>query len=302
MLSWSRKLATRLAPAEVLKISSRNTVIVKRVHKPPLVKWDNGTGQQQVPQRIIDKSVINTEDCKYMVYECEEEKQEQKLVKLILLRNVDDYGVTGQIIEEKSLAANRDLLLPGFAVYHNEENLLKYADIIIPEEIKMVSSDTAHRAIKKWSKRVLDICLNMHNEWTIDKWHIKASLRKCKVWINEDQIEIPGGTISGPNLDLENKEFIAIITINNFDKVKIRCRIHHFTKIAHERINLKSWYFYPAEPVWEHERQELLDMNRLKPSRKLREDVKLKSLNQQYQQWKREREERISAETLYNKN
>jgi len=301
MLSWSRKLATRLAPTEVLKISSRNTVIVKRVHKPPLVKWNNGTGQP-VPQSIIDKSVINTDDCKYMVYEAEELQQPEKLVKLILLRNVDDYGVTGQIIEEKSRIANRDLLLPGFAVYHNEENLHKFADIVIPEDTKMISTATANRVIKKWSKRVLDICLNMHNEWTIEPWHIKAAFRKSKVWISEDKIEMPGGIISGPNLDLENKEFIAIITINNHDKVKVRCRIHHISKLAHEKIELKAWYFHPAEPVWEHERQELIDMNRQKPSRKLRENSKMKSLNEQYQHWKIEREERISAATLYKQN
>jgi ABC-type uncharacterized transport system ATPase component len=37
--------------------------------------------------------------------------------------------------------------------------------------------------------------------------------------VEEKNIEIPGGNITGPDLSLENKDFITIITINNFDKV-----------------------------------------------------------------------------------
>ena len=28
-------------------------------------------------------------------------------------------------------------------------------------------------------------------------------------------------------MELENKEFIAILTINNKEKLKLRCRLHH---------------------------------------------------------------------------
>ena len=43
--------------------------------------------------------------------------------------------------------------------------------------------------------------------------------RKHKIWCDNKDIEIPGGKIEGPNMELENKEFIAVLTINNKEKV-----------------------------------------------------------------------------------
>ena len=39
------------------------------------------------------------------------------------------------------------------------------------------------------------------------------------MWVSEEQIEIPGGKVNGPDLSLENKDFIAVLTINNHEKV-----------------------------------------------------------------------------------
>ena len=208
---------------------------------------DLGFSPHDTPRHVVDKSVVHTDDDKYMVYEIEEKEQPHQLVKVILLRNVDDYGVKGQIVTFPDLEVHRDLLLLGYAVYHNPQNMEKYSDIIIPEDTTMNSSESARLLANHWSKRVLDVCMNMDNAWTIDRWHIKAALRKHKTWAQEENIEIPGGSISGPNLDLENKEFIAVLTINNFEKVKIRCRIHHLTTDASRAIKLESWYFRQPE-------------------------------------------------------
>lgn len=43
--------------------------------------------------------------------------------------------------------------------------------------------------------------------------------RKHRIWCHHDHIDIPGGIIEGPNLELENKEFIAVLTVNNKEKV-----------------------------------------------------------------------------------
>ena len=64
-----------------LQTSSRNTVIVKRVYQPPLVTAVNRDAFE-TSQRVIDKSVVNTEDDKYMVYEVEEMWQKQEMVKV----------------------------------------------------------------------------------------------------------------------------------------------------------------------------------------------------------------------------
>ena len=55
-------------------------------------------------------------------------------------------------------------------------------------------------------------------------------LRKFGTWVKLDKITIPGGDIVGPDLNLENKEFIAVAEINNFEKIKLRCRIHHISQ------------------------------------------------------------------------
>jgi len=292
MLSRSLLLAPRLAPLKTPPV--RTTVIVKRVHKPPLVKVGD-LQPHEVPRHIVDKSVVHTDDDKYMVYNIEEIYQDIHQVKVILTHNVDDYGVKGQIISFPAIDVQRDLILPGYAVYHNEENLAKYADIIIPEETKMNSSDSARKLAMFWSKRVLDVCMNMDNPWTIEKWHIKASLRKHKTWVpSEDCIEIPGGPISGPDLSLQNKEFISILRINNFERVKVRCRIHHLATEPERQIKLESWYIRQAEPVHEHERQELLDMNKQPPSYRISSNKALKDDMEAYHQWKVDRQQRLN--------
>jgi len=139
----------------------------------------------------------------------------------------------------------------------------------------------------------LDVCMNIDTPWTIEPWHVKASLRKHRVWAEDEHIEIPGGQINGPDLQLENKEFVAILTVNNLEKIKLRCRIHHHTFDPDRRITLQSWYFRQAEPVWEHERQLLLDMNKKEPSYKIKTDTKLAEDNKAYLNWKAERETRL---------
>ena len=133
------------------------TVIVKRVYKPPLVKlpgkatrslnWCNcygklGRSPLETPQHLVDKSVVGSDDDKWLLYEVEEKSQLHHDVKLILVRNVDDYGVKGQVGLRRAIGiwqhfrppqvvsvpfhlAHPKLLLPGFAVYHTDENVEK---------------------------------------------------------------------------------------------------------------------------------------------------------------------------------
>eukprot|EP00092_Neocalanus_flemingeri_P035550 GFUD01038695.1.p1 GENE.GFUD01038695.1~~GFUD01038695.1.p1 ORF type:complete len:289 (-),score=64.81 GFUD01038695.1:37-903(-) len=271
-------------------IQSRNTVIVKRVHKPPLIEVPGET-PLNTPQRIIDKQVAHTDDDKWMLYEVEEKFQPHHKVKLILLRNVDDYGKKGQIVNVYFHEAYKYLLLPKFAVYHSEENIEAFKDIIIPEDVNVYSSESAQTFISRYSKRVFDVCLNLDVPWIIEPWHIKASLRKHKVWVKSEDIEIPGGKIEGPDVSLENKEFIAILTINNKEQLKLRCRIHH---IGEDAVKNYGWYIKQAEPVWESERQDLLDMNRAPPSRKQKESKEFAADIEAFNQWKYEREQRLA--------
>ena len=49
-----------------------------------------------------------------------------------------------------------------------------------------------------------------------------------------------------------------------------------------------------AEPVWEEERAELLDMNKAPPNKGLRENKELKAHIDVYNKWKIEREVRLA--------
>ena len=55
-----------------------------------------------------------------------------------------------------------------------------------------------------------------------------------------------------------------------------------------------AWFVKQAEAVWEHEREELLDMNRAPPSKSLRENKELHSHIDIYNKWKIEREVRLA--------
>ncbi len=52
-------------------------------------------------------------------------------------------------------------------------------------------------------------------------------------------------------------------------------------------------YSRASEPVWEHERQQLIDMNKQPPSFKLLTTSKLEKDVQIYKQWKLDREKRL---------
>ena len=212
-------------------------------------------------------------------------------MKVILLRNVDDFGKKGQIIESEFSSVHKHLLLPGFAVYHTPENCELLKDIIIPEDQEVFSSPSVQQFINFYSKRVFDVCMNIRESWSIEPWHVSASLRKHKVWCDASDIEIPGGVIQGPDLRLENREFIAVLTVNDKEKLMLRCRIHH---VGEGEVENKAWYLQQAEPVWEHERQQLLDMNKAPPSQAQLNVKEYQPHIEAYQKWKNEREIRLA--------
>ena len=98
-------------------------------------------------------------------------------VKIILLRNVDDYGVKGQIVNIAYTEAHKYILLPGFGVYHSPENVARHKNIIIPEETRLNSSESARLLANYWAKRVLDLGMSRDEEWRLEKWHVKAAFR-----------------------------------------------------------------------------------------------------------------------------
>jgi hypothetical protein len=57
---------------------------------------------------------------------------------------------------------------------------------------------------------------------------LPACSRRHGTWLEEKNIEIPGGVITGPDLSVENRDFIALVTVNNFDKVRQKQKFFSF--------------------------------------------------------------------------
>lgn len=56
-----------------------------------------------------------------------ESAMKKKPIDLVLLKYVEGIGVEGDVVSVHPTAAYEELLLPGLAVYANEENMKKYA-------------------------------------------------------------------------------------------------------------------------------------------------------------------------------
>ena len=85
---------------------TRNTVIVKRVHKPPLI----GTNPMTTPQKIIDKAVVHSDDDKWMLYEVEPVQPKKKINSTVLsrsLRNINCTTVSSSSCCEMSMTMGR---------------------------------------------------------------------------------------------------------------------------------------------------------------------------------------------------
>lgn len=93
--------------------------------------------------------------------------------------------------------------------------------------------------------------MNKDHPWVIEPWHIKASLRKCGYNVAEEAITLPETPIEGPDLQKQNKEFYVTITVNNLEKARLKCRIHHWSTEASERLPYAYQHWKePAEPLF----------------------------------------------------
>lgn len=119
--------------------------------------------------------------------------------------------------------------------------------------------------------------VNQENDWTIEKWHIRAAFRRCGFWVPDHAIKMSDRTISGPNLDLEKKIFLVTVTvkystneinlrnmnlkalgfqINNVETTPVRCIVRHWPTAPENRSPLPDDFLSPPyEPIFEDERQ-----------------------------------------------
>ncbi|KAG4067126.1 hypothetical protein HA402_000117 [Bradysia odoriphaga] len=217
---------------------TRNTFILKRRWQPRLHK------KNEKPHVMRGK---------FYCYDLVEDRSTTKRpdLEVVLTAFVAGVGDRGDVIKVPRTRAYNQLLLPGLAVYKTDENLKKYASLKDTKDEVQHSSPHAARTVRVLEKRVLSIIMNKDEPWVLEPWHVRASLRKAGMHAVEEAIEIPKEPITGPDLMKEGKEFMVTITVNNFEKANVRCRIHHWSTDPSNRLQyvFEPWKL-PAEPLF----------------------------------------------------
>jgi len=237
----------------------RTTYILKRKWEPRLDK------QNRMPKPLKTKNFV------YELVEHVDSKKEPNL-ELILTHYVEGIGMKGDVVTVRPHFGRQKLLMQGLAVYASSENLKKFADQKSSgdrQELKH-SSRFSELTRRELARQVLCVAVNNENPWTIEKWHIRAAFRRAGFWVPDHAIVMGEKAISGPDPELEGKQFLVTITINNLETTPVRCRIHHWTTEVEDRLPLSVDQFWtlPAVPLFEEEADTISKLP--KPSFKLK--------------------------------
>lgn len=218
---------------------TRNTFVLRRKYNPRLHKMN------ERPRKLTGK---------FFCYELVEDRSIKKRPNLdvVLTTFVSGVGDRGDIVSVPQSQAYSKLLLPGLGVYKTDESVAKYASTKEKNEAEVEhSSPYAERTVRVLEKRGLTIVMNKDEPWVLQPWHVRASLRKAGVYAVEEAIELPKEPITGPDLKKQGKGFIITITVNNKEKAKVPCRIHHWSTDPTNRLpyEVDPWKL-PAEPLF----------------------------------------------------
>ncbi|KAF7280234.1 hypothetical protein GWI33_006277 [Rhynchophorus ferrugineus] len=227
-----------LAASSLIQQQIRTTYILKRKFPPQLHK------KGSPPKKLRSRHYIYD-----LVEDTNTKKQED--IDVILTTFVEGLGNSGEKIKVKPQFAYNSLLLPGLAVYACPENLEKYKDTLCNKESVEYSSPNALPTIKTLSRITLSVVMNKDHPWVLKPWHVKTSFRKSGYVVPDDAITLPEKPITGPDMGLENKEFYVTVTINNKEKVNVRCRLHHWSTDIIDRIPYTPYFWEEdTEPIY----------------------------------------------------
>ncbi|XP_011067305.1 PREDICTED: 39S ribosomal protein L9, mitochondrial [Acromyrmex echinatior] len=222
---------------DYLSQQTRNTFILKRRHPVSLYK------KNCKPHRLKTR---------HFIYDLVEDTNVRKkeLLDLILTQYVAGLGNMGTRVSLHPAIAYPKLLLPKLADYATPENIKKYTKLMTDQNDDKFSSSLVEKTMKYLSRKRISIVMSKDVPWTLEKWHIKANFRKAGIYLSEDTITMPEKPISGPNLDLQGKEFYVTITINNREQVKVRCCLHHWTPESSSQLYVSEFWKLPTDPIF----------------------------------------------------
>lgn len=167
---------------------------------------------------------------------------------MILTSSVEGVGERGDVVSLKPQFAYNKVLLPGLGKYSdtveiNTEKLVSEAFNAKRVHIRTMSHfEQLFNLIMTFQtanilqRRVVAIVMNKDEPWTLEPWHIRVSLRKMGIFINDIAITMPEIKISGPDLAIQNKQFQVQIKVNDQESATVRCRIHHWSTDVKQRL------------------------------------------------------------------
>ena len=71
--------------------------------------------------------------------------------------------------------------------------------------------------IPRLTRLCIPVLVSRNHPWTLEPWHVRASMRKLGLEVAEaEAVKLPENPISGPNEDLESKEFPVSLKVTIF--------------------------------------------------------------------------------------
>jgi len=172
-------------------------------------------------------------------------------LEVILKQYVEGVGVKGEIVSLPKEIAREELLLPGYAVYASPENIDKYATKHEIDSAQMQSTKSAPVTARQLQNLLLAVFVNNDINWTLNENHIVVALRIHGIEAARESITLPSTPIEGPNPELNEKDFIVKISINNNEESKVHCRLYHWItdEADREPFNLLRFWQRPPIPI-----------------------------------------------------
>ncbi|XP_054711538.1 39S ribosomal protein L9, mitochondrial-like [Uloborus diversus] len=228
-------------------LPSRSTFIVKRVNPVPLSRLT-------APRPRILKA-------RHFVYETVEDTDltEAPDIQVVLTSFVDGIGDVGDVISVQAEFGRNSLLLPRKALYATPENIEKYGVIkkTRPERSKY-SSIHSGVTMRCLSKMAIPVYMNSQEPWVIENNHVQVAFRNEGYCVPLNAIEMPSNPIEGPDESKEAKDFAVYVTINNTERIPVRCKLFHI-KLGFETAKLsEEYYTEKGDPILD-DQKELLD-------------------------------------------
>ncbi|CAD6231942.1 GSCOCG00001664001-RA-CDS [Cotesia congregata] len=215
---------------------TRNTFVLKRQYKLPLLE----KGAQ-----------IKNWKNRYFIYQLVENRNNRKReqIDVILKTFVEGMGVRGDKLSLSPYYAYKHLLLPGLAAYATPENIKKFQeDIGVPQQA--YSSPFVPQTIRLLGEFLLQVNMSADNPWTLATEHVWSAFRENKIHMSRDSVTLPERPINGPNLEMENKEFYVTVTINQREKINVRCRIRYRSNDPNKLMPDPDALLKRSEPIY----------------------------------------------------